>query len=544
MASESITVTLGGGTEQEIIVRLNELAKGRDGYDATVGGTNGQVQYNSGDEFAGSAGMTYDEGSETFTATNIAGTNGTFTDAAISLGLTAGTVTATTGSFTDASVTGTLTAAHIHGNLAGSLYTHIRAGENLSKGDPVYISGYHAGTDRPIVMRADSANSATMPSIGIMDAATALNGSGHVVISGIITDLNTNAYSVNQNLYVASGGGLTGTRPSANAQPVAIVERVNTNNGAIIVTPSTTFSNISISASQIGDSTTVGRSLLTTANPGAIRFVRINADNTATLRAASDFRADIGVVEPSSLSITTSQISDATTIGRSLMTLVNPGAIRFPRFNADNTTSSRTAAELLSDISAVGLSGDQTVAGNKTLSGQLELTGQAATNATSAMTRSLGDTRYGLKPTSLVLSADTNSDTNTTTYKTITELQATLDVGTYLIEALLNHSGNANFATSGVKDRIHVVSGSATANGVVFRALDNATASSTFPSGRVSANPLVESAPTNRSQSTFRRGTLTVTSQAVIAVQIAQTTAVAASNTTLLQGSYLTITPL
>lgn len=41
-----------------------------------------------------------------------------------------------------------------------------------------------------------------------------------------------------------------------------------------------------------------------------------------------------------------------TAIGVNLFTLSNPGAIRFPRFNADNTITHRTAAEFLSDIGA------------------------------------------------------------------------------------------------------------------------------------------------------------------------------------------------
>ena len=40
--------------------------------------------------------------------------------------------------------------------------------------------------------------------------------------------------------------------------------------------------------------TTVGANLFTLSNPSAIRFIRINADNTITLREANDFRKDIG----------------------------------------------------------------------------------------------------------------------------------------------------------------------------------------------------------------------------------------------------------
>jgi hypothetical protein len=136
-----------------------------------------------------------------------------------------------------ATVIGTLTADHIHGNLAGSVYAHIRAGEALAKGDPVYVSGSHGSgsTLIPIVSKADASNAAKMPAVGIMDAAVANNANGHMVIVGTITQLNTAGYTVNAELYVAAGGGMTATPPTARAQPVARVERVNANNGAVIV---------------------------------------------------------------------------------------------------------------------------------------------------------------------------------------------------------------------------------------------------------------------------------------------------------------------
>lgn len=132
---------------------------------------------------------------------------------------------------------GTLFANHIHGNIAGNVYTHVRAGEALTKGDPIYVSGSHGTAPNliPIVSKADASNAAKMPAIGIVDADIANNASGHAVITGVISDINTNAYAVNTVLYVASGGGFTSTPPAANSQPVAIVERSNSNNGAVIV---------------------------------------------------------------------------------------------------------------------------------------------------------------------------------------------------------------------------------------------------------------------------------------------------------------------
>jgi hypothetical protein len=136
-----------------------------------------------------------------------------------------------------ATVTGTLNANHIHGNLAGSVYAHVRAGENLAKGDPVYISGSHGSGANliAIVSKADASDPLKMPAVGVMDAAVSNNANGHMVITGTITELDTDDYAVNAELYVASGGGFTATPPTTLCQPVARVERSNQNNGAVIV---------------------------------------------------------------------------------------------------------------------------------------------------------------------------------------------------------------------------------------------------------------------------------------------------------------------
>jgi hypothetical protein len=147
------------------------------------------------------------------------------------------------------------------------------------------------------------------------------------------------------------------------------------------------------------------------------------------------------------------------------------------------------------------------------------------------MTMGLSDTRYGKKPTMLVLSSGFNSDQNRTTYKTVTGLTTgTLPVGTYALECYLKHNGNANYATAGAKDKIVVISGEATAVGLLARGFDNSASSTLVPTGIISSNPFAEASISTRSQATSRIGIITVTSDAVIAVQIAQAAAVAASN--------------
>ncbi len=178
--------------------------------------------------------------------------------------------------------------------------------------------------------------------------------------------------------------------------------------------------------------------------------------------------------------------------------------------------------------------------GAQTFTGQVELSGQSATNSTSAMTRGLSDARYA-RSWGAALASGVNSDTNTTTYKTVTELSFALEVGTYFIECILIHNGNASYATSGCKDRLNFT-GTATATGTLYRSFDNATTSSIAPSSVVSRNPIGESAPTNRSQTTWRQGILTVTAAGTLQVQIAQSVAVAAAFTTLDTGSSICIT--
>jgi hypothetical protein len=178
-----------------------------------------------------------------------------------------------------ATVTGTLTADHIHGNLAGNVYGHIRAGENLAKGDPVYVSGSHGSGSSliPIVSKADASNAAKMPAVGIMDAGVTIHNNGHMVIVGTITELNTAGYTVNAELYVDAGGGMTATPPTARAQPVARVERVNANNGAVIVKVN------GLSASDATASTLVRRDAI-----GGASFVAVNATTLTAAGISSD----------------------------------------------------------------------------------------------------------------------------------------------------------------------------------------------------------------------------------------------------------------
>lgn len=113
----------------------------------------------------------------------------------------------------------------------------VRYGEAVSKGDPVYVSGYHGSVGPVIMSRADASNDTHMPAFGLADANYSTNATGYAISIGNLQDLNTSSYAVGDTLYVAAGGGLTNVKPTGTnyIQNVATVSRSNANNGQIEV---------------------------------------------------------------------------------------------------------------------------------------------------------------------------------------------------------------------------------------------------------------------------------------------------------------------
>lgn len=131
---------------------------------------------------------------------------------------------------------------HIHGDLAGSVYIHVKntSGGQLVKGTPVRVTGAVGDTTTLEVAAAQSSSAGTMPAIGILGETLAQNASGHAVVAGELTGLSTTGYSVGQALFVAAAGGLTATEPTSGIiQQIAIVGRGHGSTGSVTVTVGT-----------------------------------------------------------------------------------------------------------------------------------------------------------------------------------------------------------------------------------------------------------------------------------------------------------------
>jgi hypothetical protein len=97
------------------------------------------------------------------------------------------------------------------------------SGDNIQKGDPVFVSGYDSIENKPEISLCDADDINTFPVAGLAQTAIADGSSGVIVISGVFNDIDTSAFTSSTILYTASGGGLTDTQPASGSGAVATV---------------------------------------------------------------------------------------------------------------------------------------------------------------------------------------------------------------------------------------------------------------------------------------------------------------------------------
>ena len=107
----------------------------------------------------------------------------------------------------------------------------IKAGEALSKGNPLYITGWVDATSIPIVSRAYSSLGSTMPCVGIAADDIAEGEVGEMIVVGVLDGINTNLIpgspGVGKVVYVGVNGLFTCLKPDEGnlIQNVGIILR-------------------------------------------------------------------------------------------------------------------------------------------------------------------------------------------------------------------------------------------------------------------------------------------------------------------------------
>ena len=132
--------------------------------------------------------------------------------------------------------TGDVASTGFSGDITGAVLFQAKAGEGLTKGDPVYISGISG--NQTVVSKADANDANKMPCFGIVDATVSINANCSIVTFGTLADLNTSAFSEGDELYISDTGTLSATAPTGEAsqlQKIAKVTRSHASAGSIKV---------------------------------------------------------------------------------------------------------------------------------------------------------------------------------------------------------------------------------------------------------------------------------------------------------------------
>jgi len=146
---------------------------------------------------------------------------------------TDGSVTVTTtGSTADLSVAVAASTTNV------VCYVRNATGATLTKGTAVYING--ATGQNPTVTKAQANNDTnSAQTLGLMSADLANNSNGYVTIIGLITNINTSAYTDGEQLYLSptTAGALTTTKSYApnHLVYVAVVEHAHPTQGKLFV---------------------------------------------------------------------------------------------------------------------------------------------------------------------------------------------------------------------------------------------------------------------------------------------------------------------
>ncbi len=122
-------------------------------------------------------------------------------------------------------VVGNVEATEFIGDLRGAVVFKAQAGEALTKGDVVYISGISGNTT--VVSKADANDAAKMPAFGLAAKTVSINSALEVYTFGTLSGLDTSSYTEGDELFVSTtAGGLVATAPTGEISQIQKMGKV------------------------------------------------------------------------------------------------------------------------------------------------------------------------------------------------------------------------------------------------------------------------------------------------------------------------------
>jgi len=188
------------------------------------------------------------------------------------------------------------------------------AKETLTKGDPVYVSGYNNGEGKPEVLKADASDSSKMPVVGLAMVNASNNDHIFIAVAGnfsnVDTDTGLTTPAIGDTLYVASGGGYTNVKPTGTnlIQNIGVIGRVQSNNGEIVVSAiqrTNDLPNIQNGYAWVGDGSGVPQAVATSSFAGStIDTGSFATTGSNTFNGNQTISGSVTVSDPSATAVT------------------------------------------------------------------------------------------------------------------------------------------------------------------------------------------------------------------------------------------------
>ena len=193
---------------------------------------------------------------------------------------------------------------------------------------------------------------------------------GYTYINIAPTPTNISDFTADSDLEISTlgtaklGGNTILTSASTSASSLSIGGNAANVTGTVAVANGGTGATTAANARANLEATTLGSNFFTLANPGAERYVRVNAANTVSLLSAADFKTALGIGTSSSGTVT-SVSGTGTVSGITLSGTVTAAGNLTLGGSLSGTASSLTAGAVTDGVYA---STNQTISGVKTFS--------------------------------------------------------------------------------------------------------------------------------------------------------------------------------